>query len=433
MEFTYIAYRGLLSLLRQGGYAFTDYHDYQAHPRCVILRHDIDNSLPQALRLAELEAEEGVKSTWFVLLRTDFYNPASAASQQALRRIRSLGHELGLHFDEMAYSSERGIGTYASSSTEELIRHEASILADICGCPITAVSMHRPSKATLEADLRIPGMVNSYGQTFFHDFKYLSDSRRRWREPVEDIIRGGEYDRLHILTHAFWYHEQSEDIAESVGGFIRSANAERYAQMMENITDLPSILTPQLTQEQQLHMRHFHTLESARLLLRPLREADAEAMFAYTSQPESFRFLRRDPHRSVQEDLEFIQRAEEGYRTHKEFIWGIEEKESGALVGTCRLFGLSAQDGRGEVSYLMHQTYRRRGYTSEAISRVIRYAFDEIGLHRVQAHCVSGNIGSERVMQKCGMQLEGEQRESVCFHGRYENIKTYSIIREERS
>lgn len=242
MEFTYTAYCGLLDLLRQGGYAFTDYHDYQANPRCVILRHDIDNSLSQALRLAEIEAEEGVKSTWFVLLRTDFYNPASAASQKALRRIRELGHEIGLHFDEMAYAGEGGIGTYASSSTEELIVREAGILSDICGCPITTVSMHRPSKATLEADLQIPGMVNSYGQTFFHDFKYLSDSRCRWREPVEDIIRSGEHDRLHILTHAFWYHEREQDITESVGAFVRSASAERYEQMMENITDLPSIL-----------------------------------------------------------------------------------------------------------------------------------------------------------------------------------------------
>lgn len=242
MGFTYTAYRALLALLRQGGYAFTDYHAYQSHPRCVILRHDIDNSLPQALRLAEIEAEEGVKSTWFVLLRTDFYNPASAASQKMLRRIRELGHEIGLHFDEMAYACEGGAETCARVSTEELIVHEARILADICGCPIATVSMHRPSKATLEADLQIPGMVNSYGQTFFHDFKYLSDSRRRWREPVEEIIRGGEHDRLHILTHAFWYHEQEQDIAESVGAFIRSANAERYAQMLENITDLPSII-----------------------------------------------------------------------------------------------------------------------------------------------------------------------------------------------
>lgn len=242
MEFTYQAYRGLLSHLRESGYIFTDYHGYSAHPRCVILRHDIDNSLSQAVRLAEVEADLGVKSTYFVLLRTDFYNPASAASQKALSRIQALGHELGLHFDEMAYPQEGGSSTAVSSSTEELIRHEGEILADICGCPITTVSMHRPSKATLEADLRIPGMVNSYGQTFFRDFKYLSDSRRRWREPVEDMIRSGAYDRLHILTHAFWYHETEQDIAQSVGAFVRAANSERYAQMLDNITDLPSIL-----------------------------------------------------------------------------------------------------------------------------------------------------------------------------------------------
>lgn len=242
MEFTYQAYRGLLSNLRENGYVFTDYHSYSAYPRCVILRHDIDNSLSQAVRLAEIEAAEGVHSTWFVLLRTDFYNPASAVSQRQLRRIRELGHELGLHFDEMAYPQEGASCTAGSSSTEELICHEGGILSDICGCPITTVSMHRPSKATLEADLRIPGMINSYGQTFFHDFKYLSDSRRRWREPVEDIIRSGAYDRLHILTHAFWYHETEQDIAQSVGTFVRAANSERYAQMMDNITDLPAIL-----------------------------------------------------------------------------------------------------------------------------------------------------------------------------------------------
>jgi len=103
MKFTYGAYRSLLALLRDEGYALRGYHDYEDAPRCAILRHDIDNSLSQAVRLAELEAEEGVRSTWFVLLRTDFYNPASRAGAEALRYIRSLGHEVGLHFDEASY------------------------------------------------------------------------------------------------------------------------------------------------------------------------------------------------------------------------------------------------------------------------------------------------------------------------------------------
>lgn len=241
MKFTCDAYRNLLQLLREMDYAVRNYHNYADAPRCVILRHDIDTSLSQAVKLAELEAEEGVQSTWFVLLRTDFYNVFSKAGMESLKHICSLGHEIGLHFDEASY--------VPALSPDELIQNvikECGLLSALLDgsipSKISVVSMHRPSRETLEADYDIPGVVNSYGTTFFHDFKYISDSRRRWREPVEDIIRSGEHDRLHILTHAFWYHEEEEDISQTVGDFIRSANRERYAQMMENITDLPSIL-----------------------------------------------------------------------------------------------------------------------------------------------------------------------------------------------
>lgn len=238
MRFTYQSYEMLLGMLKAQGYSFCSYHNWEQFPRCVILRHDIDNDLSKAVKLAELEAEKGVQSTWFVLLRTDFYNPASRASLDKLHSIQSMGHEIGLHFDEKAYPEGTG------EETVDRILHECELLSMILGAPVTTVSMHRPSKTTLEADLSIPGMVNSYGKTFFHDFKYLSDSRRRWREPVLDIVKAGTCDRLHILTHPFWYGEQEADITTTVGDFIRSASGERYEQMKDNITDLSSILDP---------------------------------------------------------------------------------------------------------------------------------------------------------------------------------------------
>lgn len=236
MQFDYESYGRLLTLLWGSGYQNATYWNYSEVQRPVILRHDIDTSLPQALAMAEFEASLGVHSTFFVLLRTDFYNPASATSQAMLQRIHALGHEIGLHFDEEAYPNR----TPAELSAE--ITNEANILAHLCGFPIRSVSMHRPSKVILEADLEIPGLINSYGKTFFHDFKYLSDSRRHWREPVEEIIESGKYDRLHILTHPFWYHADDESIDMAVKQFILSANRERYAQMAENITDLSSIM-----------------------------------------------------------------------------------------------------------------------------------------------------------------------------------------------
>lgn len=234
IPFSYKGFENLVNALRDANYSFVDYHTFDNFHRCVIMRHDIDNSIEKAVKLAELEESLGVKSTYYTLVTSDFYNPLSKNNQDGLRRILELGHEIGLHFDEMAYDRlDDVVGA---------ITKEARFLSDILNIPITTVSMHRPSQKTLEANYEIPGMTNSYGKTFFNDFKYLSDSRRRWREPVLNIIKSGEYGRLHILTHPIWYQEKEESIHDTIKRFVMSANKERYYQEAENIKDIESIL-----------------------------------------------------------------------------------------------------------------------------------------------------------------------------------------------
>ena len=231
MNFTYKDYQALIGLLRENGYAFSSYVNYPGKGKCVILRHDIDYSLEQAVKLARIEKDLGVRSTYFVLLSSDFYNPASSSSYRYLHEILDLGHDIGLHFDETAYSYER-------FGMEYFIRKEARILSDLIDVNINSFSLHRPNHFSLETEIRI----NSYGEEFFHGFKYLSDSRRRWREPVEEIIERGEFEKLHILTHAFWYHEEDLTISETILDFLRSASRERKLTMKDNITDLEHIL-----------------------------------------------------------------------------------------------------------------------------------------------------------------------------------------------
>lgn len=111
------------------------------------------------------------------------------------------------------------------------------------GTVVNSVSMHRPSKYILDADLNIPGITNCYSHMYFREFKYLSDSRRRWREPVDEIIDSGEYERFQILTHPFWYDVEEKSIHDSIAQFINSANMQRYSRMEENITDLNGIMS----------------------------------------------------------------------------------------------------------------------------------------------------------------------------------------------
>lgn len=238
MQFTYDAYRGLLEKLKKHGYQTADYDNWDHYSRCVILRHDIDNDVDKAVQFAAFERSGGVVSTYFVLLTSDFYNVFSKNTLKGLQKIRLLGHKIGLHFDEMQYGEMAG----DLDGIREKIRWEARILGEAVGCEIKSVSMHRPGKAILDSDLQIPGIINSYGQTYWKGFKYLSDSRRRWREPVEELIESEKYDRLHILTHAFWYHDRERTMEQTVGNFVNGANQERYLHYKENFTNLEEVM-----------------------------------------------------------------------------------------------------------------------------------------------------------------------------------------------
>lgn len=237
MDFTYSGYCSLITALALNKYTITDYHNWKSEKRCAILRHDIDNDIEKALELAKVEKELGVKSTYFVLVTSDFYNVFSARSEKLLKDILACGHDIGLHFDEVRYPEIK-----TPEDAKERIVEEARLLSQAIGQKVDTVSMHRPSKMMLEADLEIPGIINSYGQAFFKGFKYVSDSRRRWREPVEDIVASGEYERLHILTHAIWYNETETDIHGSISRFVNAGNRQRYMTERENITDLQSIM-----------------------------------------------------------------------------------------------------------------------------------------------------------------------------------------------
>ena len=241
MEFTYDAYQRLLQSLQENGYRFASYHNWQEFDKCVILRHDIDTDIAKALRMAQVEQAYGnsVSSTYFVLLTSDFYNVASMKNLKMLRAIVNCGHEIGLHFDEIQYPEAVG----NVELLKKLIIKEVGILSELLGSPVTTVSMHRPSKQILDSNLKIPGIINSYGDDFFKGFKYLSDSRRRWREPVEEIVASGQFRKLHILTHAFWYNEEELNIKQSIESFINRASVDRYQTMSENITDLQNIMS----------------------------------------------------------------------------------------------------------------------------------------------------------------------------------------------
>ncbi len=237
MEFTYRAYKELIYRLRNNGYEFSDYKTWMTTKRPVIFRHDIDYDIKKSVKLAEIENDVGISSTYFVLISSDFYNVFSKESYDGIISIYERGHSIGLHFDELRYPDYRGNKTFIAKKIQE----EATYLSKAIGIDIDTVSMHRPSQGLLESNLEIPGIINSYNQVFFKDFKYLSDSRKKWRESLDEAI--GNDNKLHILTHAFWYNEVETSIHDDISCFINDGRKRRYEWLESNISDLSSIVS----------------------------------------------------------------------------------------------------------------------------------------------------------------------------------------------
>jgi peptidoglycan/xylan/chitin deacetylase (PgdA/CDA1 family) len=236
MQFTYRAYSDLIELLKERKYTFSNYFDYKEIEKPVIFRHDIDSTLEKALCLAKLEKQKGVVATYFVLLSTNFYNVFSKESYEILKEIENLGHEIGLHFDEKRYPINN------AAELEYFINKERKVLEGLLDKKIRTVSMHRPSKWILENNIQFNSILNTYSKTFFKDFKYVSDSRMHWREDVLNIIKKESFNKLHILTHPFWYSTEEESLKKKLYDFVTKANKERYLNQKENFRNLEEIL-----------------------------------------------------------------------------------------------------------------------------------------------------------------------------------------------
>lgn len=237
MLFTYESYAGLIDRILKEGYKITSYDQKEKTAHSVILRHDVDFSIEKAQRIAAIENELGVSSSFFFLLSSDFYNVFSSKSMDIINDIAEKGHDIGLHFDEVRYDCADG----SSKIVDDILR-EVDIMSRMMGRNIDRVSMHRPSSNMLESDLIIPGVINTYSRFYYKEYKYLSDSRRVWREPVEKYISEHTYDRLQILVHPFWYNDKEISIAESLSDFVGNARIERYDTLNVNISDLKSII-----------------------------------------------------------------------------------------------------------------------------------------------------------------------------------------------
>jgi ribosomal-protein-alanine N-acetyltransferase len=151
-------------------------------------------------------------------------------------------------------------------------------------------------------------------------------------------------------------------------------------------------------------------LESERLTLRGLRVDDAGDLFEVYSDPEVMRYWSSLPHpdrRRTRESIESIIAEVERGETLQ---WAIERRADGRVLGAITLM-LEQRQPRAELGYILGREHWGQRYAGEAQRRAIDYAFDELGLHRLEADTHPENTASSRSLERLGFRREGLLRE----------------------
>lgn len=173
-------------------------------------RHDVDISLKKAVEMAEFESKNGIKSTYYILLSSPYYNALEAENLQRIRTLRELGMGIGLHYDNSIKLQD------ANQCCSEIIIQLGMLQHHIGELEEKSVTFHKPLRGVdINAEtVNLLNLSNIYSPNFDQRFKYISDSGHNWRENPYDIIDTN--DMVHINTHPEWYNNEEMDMEDCI-------------------------------------------------------------------------------------------------------------------------------------------------------------------------------------------------------------------------
>lgn len=166
-----------------------------------------------------------------------------------------------------------------------------------------------------------------------------------------------------------------------------------------------------------------------RLILRPIVESDAEAIYEYSKNENVGINAGWKPHESIEETHEVMKLI----FLNQENVFGIELKETGKLFGSIGLIpDPKRQNGKARmIGYAIGESYWGNGFTTEAVLALLRFGFEELKLDLISAYCYPLNERSKSVLKKCGFHYEGrlsmaEER----YDGEVLDNECYAVISE---
>jgi RimJ/RimL family protein N-acetyltransferase len=169
-------------------------------------------------------------------------------------------------------------------------------------------------------------------------------------------------------------------------------------------------------------------LRTARLLLRSVEREDISALVRLAGTREIAATTANIPHPYAEDDARnFIAHAENDFGAGRSTTYAVTIPPGNGLCGVVGLT-IAPAHKRAELGYWIGVPYWGLGFATEAARAVMGFGFDALQMHRIYAHCFTGNIASQRVLEKIGMRHEGQSRRHIQKWDRLIDVENYELL-----
>jgi ribosomal-protein-alanine N-acetyltransferase len=181
----------------------------------------------------------------------------------------------------------------------------------------------------------------------------------------------------------------------------------------------------------QLNFNPFPNLESERLRFRKLNNEDAPEILKLRGNTEIMKYIPRPLATTLQEALDHIKIINDKIDENVDINWAITERESDKCIGIIGFYRTQPENFRTELGYMIMPEYWGKGYITEAVKRLLHFAFENLNFHSIEAVIDSRHIASEKVLIKSGFRKEAHFVEDFFYNNEFCDTVKYGILKRE--
>ena len=212
------SYIDVIKTLLNAGYKTSINWSRYPKNNTLLIRHDVDFSVECALEMASLEINNCIKSSYFFMLTSNFYNILSKKNKRMVEEIQKMGHKVSIHFDPTVYDE-------LDDFRVEKHTFESTFKTDV-----DIVSIHRPGSFLDNNDTKLVGTSHTYETKFFRKMSYISDSGGYDLKPkIQSLLKKNNGDNLQLLVHPIWWVDGKETVNKTLNRW-----REEHANFIKN-------------------------------------------------------------------------------------------------------------------------------------------------------------------------------------------------------